>query len=91
MISNLTFFTTLIILVSILIFTLTLPNNESFTDYQCTPENDCFPRSYARTQEYGNVCPPEDSRLGREKKHLVQNCSRRLGQFGAPEYFNHGN
>ena len=87
MISNVMFIAPLIILVSILIFTLTLPNKESFTDYECTPENDCFPGLYARTQEYGNVCPPEDSRLSREKRHLVQNCSRRLGQFGAPEYF----
>ena len=79
-------------LVLIIIFLLVFVNQgESFTDYQCTHQNDCFPRSYARTQEYGNVCPPQDSRLTREKKHLVQNCSRRLGQFGAPEYFNHDN
>ena len=88
MISNLKFIIPIIILLSIIIFTFTLSKNEKFTSYECTHQNDCFPRSYARTQEYGNVCPPEDSRLGREKKHLVQNCSRRLGQFGAPQYFN---
>jgi len=79
-------------LILVIIFLLVfIKSDESFTDYQCTHQNDCFPRSYARTQEYGNVCPPQDSRLGREKKHLVQNCSRRLGQFAAPHYFNHGN
>jgi hypothetical protein len=77
----------LIILIIYLVFFL--KDNENFTQpYECTHENDCFPYSYARTQEYGNVCPPNDSRLTREKKHLVQNCSKRLGKFGAPQYFN---
>jgi hypothetical protein len=74
----------IVILILIIFLLVSFNQNESFTDYQCTHQNDCFPRSYARTQEYGNVCPPQDSRLSREKKHLVQNCSRRLGQFGAP-------
>ena len=84
-------FPILIIIVFVFCFLFNKNSNESFMDYNCNHENDCFPRSYARTQEYGNVCPPDDTRLTREKKHLVQNCSRRLGQFGAPQYFNHGN
>ena len=84
-------FSILIIIVFVYCFLFNKGSNESFMDYKCTHENDCFPRSYARTQEYGNVCPPDDSRLTREKKHIVQNCSRRLGQFGSPQYFNHDN
>jgi hypothetical protein len=81
----------ILFLVVFVFFKYLTPQNESFTNYECTHENDCFPRSYARTQEYSNVCPPSDSRLTREKIHSVQNCSRRLGSFGAPEFFNHHN
>jgi hypothetical protein len=58
-------------------------NTERFTNSNnCTPENDCFPNNYARTQEYTNVCPPEDTRLSREPIWLKQNCTKRLGNFG---------
>jgi hypothetical protein len=73
----------ILILLGLTIFVNFLRNiNEKFTQCECTPENDCFPGNYARTQEYTNVCPPDDRRLGREKIHLVQNCTRTLGNFG---------
>ena len=46
----------------------TLPNN-------CTPENNCFPGTYARTQIYQNVCQPQ-SGLYRQKIPLNDNCQR---------------
>jgi hypothetical protein len=74
---------TLLLLLGVAILINFLQNlYEKFTNCPCTPENDCFPGNYARTQEYTNVCPPEDTRLGREKIWLKQNCTRTLGNFG---------
>ncbi len=47
---------------------------------QCTPETDCFPGSYLRTEIYQNVCPPKYGVLNREKIQLVDDCQRNLGK-----------
>ena len=66
---------------------LGLPNT------QCTPETDCFPGNYLRTEIYQNVCPPKYGVLNREKIQLVDDCQRNLGKpaevniMGAPNKF----
>jgi hypothetical protein len=50
-----------------------LPN----TYPRCTPENNCFPGTYARTQSYQNVCEPKTGLL-RQKIPLQDNCLRKL-------------
>jgi hypothetical protein len=48
----------------------------------CTPENNCFPGAYARTQIYQNVCQPAYG-LNRQKIPIYDNCQRTLGDFMA--------
>ena len=52
----------------------------------CTPENNCFPGSYARTQIYQNVCQPNYGLL-RQKIPLEDNCQRNFGdKMASPKY-----
>ena len=53
---------------------------------ECRPENNCFPGTDLRSQQYHNVCPPKYGRLNREKIHLQDDCQRSLGNFPPPEY-----
>jgi len=54
---------------------LTAPNPQS-----CTPENNCFPGSYLRSQVYQNMCEPTDTpHLLRNKVQTRDNCLRSLG------------
>ena len=47
---------------------------------QCTPENNCFPGSYLRSQVYQNMCEPTDTpHLLRNKVQTRDNCLRSLG------------
>ena len=34
---------------------------------QCTPENDCYPGNYLRTENYQNLCAPKYGELNRFK------------------------
>ena len=52
---------------------LTLP-------HRCTPENNCFPGHYARTQIYHNMCQPSSGLL-RQKIGLQDNCQRSLDNY----------
>ena len=46
----------------------------------CTPENNCFPGSYLRSQVYQNMCEPTDTQhLLRNKVQIQDNCLRSLG------------
>lgn len=46
----------------------------------CTPENNCFPGSYLRSQVYQNMCEPTDTpHLLRNKVQVRDNCLRSLG------------
>ena len=47
-------------------------------DRKCTPENNCFPGSYMRSQVYQNMCEPDDSRITREPVKVKDNCLRTL-------------
>ena len=48
-------------------------------DRKCTPENNCFPGSYMRSQVYQNMCEPTDTvHLLKDKRHLRDNCLRSL-------------
>ena len=54
---------------------------------ECTPGNNCFPGSYARTQIYQNVCQPLTG-LNRQKIPLADNCQRTLGDFmSTPKHY----
>ena len=44
----------------------------------CRISGDCFPGYYYRSQQYQNMCEPADTRLTREKKILIDNCSKSL-------------
>tara|TARA_B100000123_G_scaffold98473_1_gene71914 strand:- start:157 stop:519 length:363 start_codon:yes stop_codon:yes gene_type:complete len=46
----------------------------------CTPNNNCFPGSYARTQIYQNVCQPEYGLL-KQKIPLSDNCQRTFNDY----------
>ena len=53
---------------------------------RCTPENNCFPGTYARTQIYQNVCQPEHGLL-RQKIPLQDSCQRHLLDYmNAPKH-----
>lgn len=61
----------------------TLPSNY----HHCTPENNCFPGTYARTQIYQNVCQPHTGLL-RQKIPLQDRCQRSLLDFmNAPKHY----
>lgn len=48
-------------------------------DRRCTPENNCFPGSYMRSQVYQNMCEPTDTvHLLKDRRHLQDNCLRSL-------------
>ena len=49
-----------------------------------TPENDCFPGNYFRSQLYQNVCQPQQGLL-RQKIPLQDNCQRGLGGKMSPD------
>ena len=54
---------------------------------KCTPENNCFPGSYARTQIYQNVCEPNHGLL-RQKIPLDDTCQRTLSDYMAtPQHY----
>jgi hypothetical protein len=61
---------------------------KSFGEYiapqDCTPENNCFPGAYLRSQAYTNVCEPDYGLLTRDKVQLKTDCYRTLGNF--PEH-----
>ena len=44
----------------------------------CKSRNDCFPGYYYRSQQYQNMCEPDDPRLTREPINLVDNCVKSL-------------
>lgn len=80
----------LIILINIYNITFekfTLGSGQGFSHYtppipNCTPENNCFPGSYFRSQVYQNMCEPKDVEhggLSREKIDLLDNCVKSLG------------
>lgn len=58
---------------------------KSFGQYiapqKCTPENNCFPGAYFRTQAYQNVCDPDYGALTRDKIQLQSDCLRTLGNY----------
>ena len=80
---------TIIILFFLLLFN-NLKHNERFLGYgkvfsvhsnpspKCKYSNDCFPGYYYRSQKYQNICEPKDTRLTRERKNLIDNCSKSL-------------
>tara|TARA_Y100000590_G_scaffold462921_1_gene628301 strand:- start:477 stop:989 length:513 start_codon:yes stop_codon:yes gene_type:complete len=47
---------------------------------QCTPENDCYPGNYLRTENYQNLCAPKYGALNREPIQLADDCLRNLGK-----------
>ncbi len=47
---------------------------------KCTPENNCFPGSYARTQIFQNVCQPTHGLL-RQKIPLADTCQKTFSDF----------
>ena len=51
----------------------------------CTPENDCYPGSYATTQKYHNMCQPS-SGLNKQKIGLHDNCTHDLGKMSSELY-----
>ena len=54
---------------------------------RCTPENNCFPGTYARTQIYQNVCQPEYGLL-KQKIPVQDNCQRQLLDYmNAPRHY----
>lgn len=50
---------------------------------ECTPANNCFPGTYARTQIYHNVCQPSAGLL-RQPIPLFGNCQRSLSPYYNP-------
>ena len=55
--------------------------------HNCSPENNCFLGSYARTQIYQNVCEPKDGLL-RQKISLNDDCQRGIKDYmESPKYF----
>ena len=80
----------LIILINIYNITFekfTVGSGQAFSTYinpvpPCTPENNCFPGAYFRSQVYQNMCEPsniENGGLSREKISLIDNCVKSLG------------
>jgi hypothetical protein len=51
----------------------------------CTPENDCYPGSYATTQKYHNMCQPSFG-LNRQKIGLHDHCTHDLGRMSSELY-----
>ena len=50
---------------------------------ECTPGNNCFPGTYARTQIYQNMCQPATGLL-RQPIGLVDNCMKSLSPYFNP-------
>lgn len=50
---------------------------------ECTPGNNCFPGTYARTQIYQNMCQPATGLL-RQPIALVDNCKKSLSPYFNP-------
>lgn len=50
---------------------------------ECTPNNNCFPGTYARTQIYQNVCQPNTGLL-RQPIPLFNNCQKSLSPYFNP-------
>jgi len=51
----------------------------------CTPENNCYPGSYAATQKYHNMCQPSFG-LNRQKIGLQDHCTHDLGKMSNELY-----
>ena len=92
---------TFLIILSYILFYLTVKKNplEFFmpgifgTDVRtlnppCTPENNCFPGSYARTQIYQNVCQPKYGLL-RQKIPLSDDCQRTFNDHMSTEKYHY--
>lgn len=79
----------LILFVIILILLLNLKSKENFpkvfgtgvVQKECSPQNNCFPGSYHRTQQYQNVCQPDFGLLNRTKVSLQEECLRDAGRM----------
>ena len=56
----------------------------------CTPENDCYPGSYAVTQKYHNMCQPSFG-LNRQKIGLHDHCTHDLGKMSNELYLTQNN
>tara|TARA_B000000437_G_scaffold20531_1_gene14677 strand:+ start:137 stop:622 length:486 start_codon:yes stop_codon:yes gene_type:complete len=56
----------------------------------CTPENDCYPGSYAATQKYHNMCQPSFG-LNRQKIGLQDHCTHDLGKMSGELYLTQNN
>lgn len=56
----------------------------------CTPENDCYPGSYAATQKYHNMCQPSFG-LNRQKIGLHDHCTHNLGKMSGELYLTQNN
>ena len=56
----------------------------------CTPENDCYPGSYATTQKYHNMCQPSFG-LNRQKIGLHDHCTHDLGNMSKELYLTQNN
>ena len=61
---------------------------KAFSEYippqECTPENNCFPGAYLRSQVYTNLCKGNCNaydRLTREPVNIQDQCFRTLGDF----------
>ena len=57
---------------------------------RCTPENDCYPGSYAVTQKYHNMCQPSFG-LNRQKIGLHDHCAHDLGKMSNELYLTQNN
>ena len=44
----------------------------------CKINRDCHAGYYYRSQQYQNMCEPNDTRLTRERINLIDNCSKSL-------------
>ena len=80
-----------VVLIALFIFTLMLnKQKEEYMGYgtvfgvhtnpnpNCNLANDCHPGYYYRSQQYQNMCQPQDYRLTREPVNLVDNCVKTL-------------
>lgn len=90
---------TIILLFLLLIATCKInENREKFLGYgnvfgihsnpnpNCKIYGDCHPGYYYRSQQYQNMCEPNDTRLTRERINLIDNCSKSLQGHMTP-YF----
>lgn len=52
--------------------------SEFITPQPCSSNNDCYPGYYFRSQQYQNICEPQDMRILRKKRDLQDVCVREI-------------